>query len=225
MSVKKWGNHGRWVVGYSGLAYSDDDGDTWHQPAEAVWPRGSGFEQVAFVVDGDVLYTFGISEGRWSGVRLRRVVPDRILERDAYRFWDGRRWVDEAASAAVIVPGPVGELSVAWSARERRWLMMYLHPEHRAVVLRTAPRVTGPWSAEQIVVTAAEYPGLYAPYIVPGQEIDSDLYYTMSMWGPYNVFLMHTALQWGGAPPLPAGGAPIAGTTPTQENTPVGASD
>jgi len=226
MSVRNWGEHGRWVVGHSGIAYSDDDGDTWQQPPEAVWPRGSGFEQVAFVMDEGLLYTFGISEGRWSNVRLRRVAPERILEPEAYQFWDGRDWVDEAAFAASVVPGPVGELSVAWSAPQRRWLMMYLNPERRAVVLRTAPRLGGPWSDELVVVTAAEFPGLYAPYMVPGAEIDGDVHYALSMWGPYNVFLLRTTLLWGDVAALPADGGLQAGATAARTGaTPAGVSD
>lgn len=195
MSVRSWGEHGRWTVGHSGIAYSDDDGETWEQPKRAVWPRGSGFEQVAFVVEGRLLYTFGISEGRWSGVRLRRVEAERILDPVAYRFWDGTGWSADPGVAATLVPAPVGELSVAWSESHRRWLMMYLHPARKAVVLRTAPRLTGPWSEERVVITARDYPGLYAPYIVPGSDIDDAVHYTMSMWGPYNVFLMKTQLS------------------------------
>jgi hypothetical protein len=44
------------------------------------------------------------------------------------------------------------------------------------------------------VVTAETYPGLYAPYIVPGSELGEDVYFTMSMWKRYNVFLMHMKL-------------------------------
>ena len=61
-----------------GIAFSDDDGETWHKSRKARWPRGSGFEQVAFVMDDGLLYSFGISEGRWSDVRLRRVEPARL---------------------------------------------------------------------------------------------------------------------------------------------------
>jgi hypothetical protein len=226
MSVRNWGEHGRWVVGHSGIAYSDDDGENWSTPEEAVWPRGSGFEQVAFVKEDGMLYSFGISEGRWSGVRLRRVVPARILEQDAYEFWDGKDWVSDGSSAAIVVPAPAGELSVAWSEPQRRWLMMYLHPERRAVVVRNASRLTGPWSDAQVVVTADEYPGLYAPYIVPGSEINGDVYYTMSMWGPYNVFLLRTTLAWGDPPSLPIAGEPGAKQVAARTGgTPGGASD
>ena len=195
MSVRQWQEPGHWQVGHSGLAYSDDEGQSWRTPADAVWPEDSGFEQVAFARDGGFVHSFGIPEGRYGGVRLRRAAPERILVPAAYEYWNGADWVADASAAAVIVPAPVGELSVAWSSPHKRWLMLYLEPQRRAIVLRTAPQLTGPWGHEQVVVTADEYPGLYGPYIVAGSEIDADLYYTMSLWGPYNVFLMHTTLQ------------------------------
>lgn len=195
MSVRMWQQHGRWSVGHSGLAYSDDDGETWVKPADAVWPAGTGFEQVAFVRDDSVLYSFGIPEGRFGGVRLRRVATGRILEPKAYEYWNGQDWVADAAAAVMIVPAPAGELSVAWSEAHNSWLMMYLDSERHAVVLRTAPELIGPWSEAQVVVTAEEYPGLYAPYIVPGGLIENELYYTMSLWDPYNVSLMRTTLE------------------------------
>lgn len=221
MSVSQWGKHGDWNVRHSGLAYSDDDGETWHTPAQAVWPGGTGFEQVAFVKQDGWIYSFGIGEGRWNGVRLRRVAPERMLEPAAYEYWDGQQWTMAIEAASPVVPAPAGELSVAYSERHRRWLMMYLHPEHRAIVLRTAPELTGPWSDEQRVVSAQEYPGLYAPYIVPGAAIDGELYYTMSLWGDYNVFLMRTELHWGGEPALPTDLA--VGATTTDEGSATGA--
>jgi hypothetical protein len=149
---------------------------------------------VAFVRQDDEVYSFGIPAGRFGDVRLRRVATEHILEPGAYRYWDGEGWVADPSEAATVVPGPVGELSVAWNAHHRQWMMMYLNAERHAVVLRSAPQLTGPWGEERIVVTAEEHPGLYAPYIVPLPDIGRDVYFTMSMWGPYNVFLMKTML-------------------------------
>ncbi|MDX8446064.1 DUF4185 domain-containing protein [Mesorhizobium captivum] len=211
MSVRHWGlTGGNWTVGHSGLAYSDDDGQTWAAPAGATWREACGFEQVAFIMAKDgFLYSFGIPEGRFGGVRLRRVGREHILTPDAYEYWDGTKWEADPKTAAVVVPAPAGELSVAWSEPHHRWLMMYLDETRRAVVLRTATTLTGPWSDAQEVVTADQYPGLYAPYIVPGTEIDGDLYYTMSQWGPYNVFLMHTSLE-PAAPAVVSDDGPVA---------------
>jgi hypothetical protein len=195
MSVRLWGTAGHWYVRHSGFAYSDDDGETWSKPKSAIWPAPTGFEQVTLVQEGDYVYTLGIPGGRFGGVRLRRVAPHGLLDKKAYEYWDSQSWVAEMKAAAMIVPAPVGELSVAWNTRHKRWLMMYLNPRRHAVMLRTALKLSGPWGEEQVVVTAKEYKRLYAPYIVPLSDLGDDVYFTLSQWGPYNVFLLHTTLE------------------------------
>ncbi len=196
MSVRMWTSDGRWMVRQSGLAWSDDDGQTWHRSDSAVWPNGSGFEQVAFVDQGPLIYSFGIPEGRFGGVRLRRVARDALFDPAAYRYWDGSGWVSDRHAAATVVPAPAGELSVAWSETHGLWLMMYLDETKAAIVLRTAPDLVGPWSAAQTVARAGDFPGLYAPYIVPGDALDTEVRFTMSRWKPlYNVFLMRAPLH------------------------------
>ncbi|MEM7709711.1 MAG: DUF4185 domain-containing protein, partial [Pseudomonadota bacterium] len=195
MSVRYWGADDHWSVRRAGLAFSDDDGRTWTRHGTAIWPAGSGFEQVAFAERDGMIYLFGIPAGRFGSVRLARVPSQDILDRAAYSYWDGQAWSADLQKAAPVVPAPAGELSVAWSDAHRRWLMMYLDPVRTAIVLRSSPDLTGPWSDIQEVVTAAQYPGLYAPYIVPGTEIAGEIYFTMSRWKPlYNVFLMKTGL-------------------------------
>ncbi|WP_166461986.1 DUF4185 domain-containing protein [Paracoccus alkanivorans] len=197
MSVRMWTSNGRWLVRRSGLAYSDDDGWTWHRSPAAVWPNGVGFEQVAFVDLGGMIYSFGIPAGRFGEVRLRRVGRDAIFDPAAYRYWDGSGWVPDHRAAAAVVPAPAGELSVAWSETHRRWLMMYLDEVQAAIVLRMADELTGPWSKPQTVAQARDYPGLYAPFIVPGDALDDAVSFTMSRWKPlYNVFLMKAPLHY-----------------------------
>jgi hypothetical protein len=208
MSVRQWGKRGQWDVRYSGFAYSDDDGDTWSVPRSSIWPAGSGFEQVSFVERDDYVYTFGIPGGRWGGVRLRRVAPSAILDRNGYEYWNGERWSNDPRSAAVVVPAPVGELSVVWSERHKLWLMMYMNPKRHAAVLRTAAEITGPWAEEQVVVTRKSYPGLYAPFIVPMRDPGDEVYFTMSLWWRYNVVLMGMTLE-PGATQVAAGQATI----------------
>lgn len=195
MSVRAWGRDDRWSVGRSGLASSRDDGQTWTRSQTAIWPSGTGFEQVAYVEQGGMIYVVGIPQGRYGAAKLGRVAPESIFDPAAYEYWDSKNWVSNIRAAASIVPPSIGELSVAWSAANKRWLMMYYEPDLRAVVLRHAPALTGPWSDMQVVADSREYPGLYAPYIVPGGDIDGELYFTMSRWKPlYNVFLMKTQL-------------------------------
>ncbi|WP_299546324.1 DUF4185 domain-containing protein [uncultured Tateyamaria sp.] len=196
MSVRMWGADDKWYVRRSGLAYSDDDGQNWTRSETAMWPAGTGFEQVAYVESEGMIYVFGIPQGRFGGVRLGRVTPQHVFDPTAYTYWDGQGWLGNVHAAKAIVPAPAGELSVAWSDAHQSWLMMYLEPVERAVILRSAPTMTGPWSDAQIVAHADEYPGLYAPYIVPGLDIDDAVYFTMSRWKPvYNVFLMKGKLE------------------------------
>ena len=48
---------------------------------------------------------------------------------------------------------------------------------------------------ESIVATADAYPALYAPYQLPKWNDGPDIYFTMSMFGPYEVYLMKTRLE------------------------------
>lgn len=195
MSVRGWyGGTGQWDVRHAGFAYSDDDGETWTTPRDAVYPEGSGFEQVAMVREGPHVYIFGIPEGRAGGARLSRVAAGSLLDLDAHEYWDGEGWSPSLEAAATVVPPWVGELSVAWNDAHQQWMMMYLNLEREAVVLRTAPELTGPWGREEVVFTSGEHPGLYAPYILPLPELSDEIYFTMSLWGPYNVFLARVDL-------------------------------
>ena len=193
MSVRHWVSPGLWQTNYSGLAWSDDGGHTWVKDARVRWPADSNFGQVAMIEQRGMVYLFGIPAGRFGSVQVARVKAGELLVPHDYRYWDGRGWSTDPATAAAVVPAPVGELSVRWSSHLGRWLMMYLDESRAAVVLRTAPQLTGPWDKERVVATAAEYPELYAPYLVP-MDTGRDVYFTMSQYGPYEVYLMRARL-------------------------------
>jgi len=193
MSVNSWGAPGHWTLNYSGLAYSDDDGQNWTRDTDMTWPGDSNFGQVAILEYQGYLYFFGIPGGRYGGVQLARVKPQSILDKTAYAYWDGSSWqANNPAAAVTIVPAPVGELSVRWSPFYRKWLMMYLNDPGYRTVLRTADQFTGPWSEEKVILTGQDYPQLYAPYMLPLWNDGPDIYYTMSLFGPYCVYLMST---------------------------------
>ena len=199
MSVRYWGRPGRWRLRHAGLASSMDDGETWVRERGVRWSGRSNFGQAAIVAFEGYAYFFGIPGGRWGGVRLARVPEDAVLDARAYRYWDGERWGERERerAARTLAPPPVGELSVRWNAYLGKWLMLSLNERRRAVVVRTADALTGPWGEERVVATAAEFPGLYAPYILPRPPHSSagpELFFTLSLWGPYNVYLMRTTL-------------------------------
>ena len=194
MAVREWGPPGEWWLNRSGLAYSDDDGQTW-ELSDRIWDAGSNFGQVAFVERGRHVYLFGIPSGRFGGAQLARVERRALLDSDRYEYWDGERWVRDEAAATTVVPAPVGELSVAWNRHQRRWLMMYLDDAADEVVLRTAERLTGPWSEPQTIVTAEQVPSLYAPYLHPRLSGGRDIYFTLSRFDEYDVFWWRTTLE------------------------------
>jgi hypothetical protein len=72
--------------------------------------------------------------------------------------------------------------------------MTYLVDPTQQVVLRMSNSLTGPWSAPQVIVDSSQYPQLYAPYITPLWDNGPDIYFNMSVFGPYQVYLMHTSL-------------------------------
>lgn len=209
MSVRSWGEHGRWTTNHSGIAYSDDNGVTWVKDPRTRWPNepaaGAAFQMAAYAHHDGAVYVFGTPAGRTGALHLARVPDDEVLEPNAYRYWDGAAWSPLIADAAPIVAGPVGETSVQYNAYLDRWTMLHSvsgpgpsgDAHVRAVVLRTADTPTGPWSPAQELVTDVELPGLYAPFMHPWSAAsgDADLYFTMSLWEPYNVYLMKTTLS------------------------------
>jgi hypothetical protein len=201
MDVRQWATPvpGDWVLNRSGLAYSDDDGQNW-TVSDTWWPGDSNFGQVAFIERGKHVYLFGIPGGRFGAVHLARVEKQAMLELDRYEFWDGTGWVGDREAAATVVPAPVGELSVQWNSHYRKWLMTYLNDDDdavnaNAIVLRTADCLTGPWSDEQVIVTAKEVPTLYAPYMPQRWNSGPDIFFTLTRFNLYDVFWWHTSLD------------------------------
>lgn len=198
MSVREWGPPGEWTLNHSGLAYSDDDGQTWTKDPDAVWPGDSNFGQVAFVRQGRYVYLFGIPGGRLGGVQLGRVYFRDMLELDRYEYWDGEQWQADPNQATEVIPGPVGELSVRWNSHYNKWIMMTLHDRpkeewgHGAVTARTAECMTGPWSDEKVVVTSFDVPQLYAPYMPPRWNDGPEIYFSLSRFDHYDVYWWRT---------------------------------
>ncbi len=89
MPVKHWGDPGHWGLGSAGWAYSDDAGETWTRDPGAIFPGDTNWGQVAIEEHGGHLYLFGIPGGRYSDLKLARVVPDELLHIGSYQCWDG----------------------------------------------------------------------------------------------------------------------------------------
>ncbi len=198
MSVQSWGAPGHWTLNNSGIAESTDGGQTWTESPAAQWPGNSNFGQVSMVQPGDgYVYLYGIPGGRYGALQLARVpaFAADMMNLSDYSYWNGLTWVTGQPGAAVdIAPDPVGELSVQWNSYYQKWLMTYLVDPTGQVVLRMSNSLTGPWSAPQVIVDGSKYPELYAPYITPLWNNGPDIFFNLSLYGPYQVFLMHTSL-------------------------------
>ena len=198
MSVRKFTEPGHWITGYSGVAYSDDGGQTWQDVPATHRPNtpalDNTFQMIAYAQRDGYVYAFGTPNGRFGAAHVARVPDDLLLDNSAYEYWTGTGWQrGGSAIAAPIVPGPVGELSVRFDKTLNSWEMTYLDEARKAIVLRLAPEPTGPWSEEIPIATATEYPDLYGGFLNPDSD-GTDLYFTMTQYKTYNVMMMHAKL-------------------------------
>jgi hypothetical protein len=171
------------------------------------------------------MYMFGTPPGRAGAVQLARAPGSLGVYYGNWQYWDGTTWQSNPANAAFIVPalepdqstaqsgghafGSVSELSVAYDPGLQRYLMTYLDLSRNAgaganaptgaIVLRDAPNLTGPWTQEKELLSAATVPALYGGYMYPqsvsgvpfGSAAGTDLYFNVSEWGPYDVYPYH----------------------------------
>lgn len=72
----------------------------------------------------------------------------------------------------------------------------YLNESTGSIELREAEHPSGPWSVPNVMKTARDYPQLYGAFMTPSfmQDGGKSFYFVMSMYGPYNTFLMKATL-------------------------------
>lgn len=204
MSVRAWGAPGSWETNYSALAVSYDNGETFTSVQKTIRPNrvmggpeykpgNENFQMGAFLKHDGFVYSYGTPQGRQGAAYLARVPEAKIIELDAYEYWDGGKWVlDNVGAARQIIPAPMSEMSVMWNDYLKKFISL-TYAEGR-IDLRTADKPEGPWSEPRSILEARQLPGaFYAPFIHPWSS-GPDLYYTLSLWSTYNVLLMKTSL-------------------------------
>ncbi|WP_043537455.1 DUF4185 domain-containing protein [Saccharomonospora cyanea] len=197
MSVREWIRPGVWRTNHAGIAVSRDDGRTWEKPRGARWPNRWGdnrFQLGAFAFAEGRVYLLGTTNGRYGDAYLARADVAALPDTRAFEYWTGSGWSRRARAAAAVVEGPVGEMSLGFHRTLGRWLLMHLDEARRGIVLRSAERLTGPWTPGEVVVSGGEHPAVYGGYLHPWSLDGPDLYYLVSQWGPYNVYLTRTRL-------------------------------
>ena len=203
MDVRSWGEAGKWLTNFSGFSVSEDNGRTWMVAPGIDFAGNSNFAQVGMDKKDGFIYIMGTPSGRVGAAYLARVAESGLLDKSQYSFWNKTKgWVKGISAekeATVVVAAPVSELSIHYSARFKRWLLTYLDPNRNAIVLKQTKDITGPWSDPQDLVSSTAdnyyYGGLYGGFMYPLETKDNSLYFTMSIWYPYNVFWMRADLK------------------------------
>lgn len=138
----------------SGVAVSLNNGATW---LKVRLFEGDGvLGQAALVAADNALYGLFTDAGRMGALRVGRSTdPAR-----AWEFWNGSAW-GGAEGAAVVLDDSVGESSVCWDGGQ--WQLAYMSPNANAVVVRTAPTLTGPYAEARTLIDWNQYHGIYAP--------------------------------------------------------------
>jgi hypothetical protein len=123
-----------------------------------------------------MVYFWGSGAYRRSHVYLARVPLAEIDEpaKSAWRYWNGQDWRSREPEAMPLFTDQqagVGELSAAWVAPLRRWLITYQLRDPAGVWYRTAQNPTGPYSAPRLLYHA-QWPGVgYGAVIHRGWDV------------------------------------------------------
>lgn len=207
MNIYDWGApHGRWLTNFSSIYTSADGGHTWIRRKEVVFSSESHFSQVAYAKRDGWVYMIGTQAGRGDAAYLARFRASELLDMQAYEYWNGKsgKWVRGNETAATpILRGPVGEASLMWHKKFKRWILTYNYDpgydktpliKTYAILYCDTEDITQ-WGTPKVLATADKYPGLYGAYMHPLKDKDDQLWFLMSMWGPYNVFLMNADIM------------------------------
>jgi hypothetical protein len=118
-------------------------------------------------------------------VLVAQVPLDRIQMRSAYRFWSGSGWSSEVEDARPVLSSVVAGLgTVAWNDYLRSYLAAEadLCTGGNRLLIRTAPRPEGPWSAsievslEGVGAKADSYAAILHPELDRGRRIALSVY-------------------------------------------------
>jgi hypothetical protein len=213
MSVKSWGQPGRWTTNYARTVVSDDGGRSFtpvpgstrtnsdastdprlpdlpgHRPGD------ENFQMTALTKDAGYVYVYGTPNGRDGSARLARIPEADFPDLSAAEYRSGSGWSSDVGAATPVLDGRVSELSVQYNAQRGKWLAMYESDE--GIVLREAPSPTGPWGGKHTVVSRAQVPDIYGSFMLPHQAptADGKLYFVATSWAGYNTTMMRTDLN------------------------------
>lgn len=193
MNIKTWTG---WVTNYSSLYKSTDGGENWDRVNSVNFAGESNFGQAGYYNDNGVIYMMGTKTGRDDMPYLARFAEADIEDPSRYEFWNGFGWVTGKENAATpLFNDQVGELSFSYMPELRKWVLLYFNGPRYEISFRYADSPMGPWSEPAQVANGRDWPQLYGSFIHPLSKKGSTLYFIMSMWMPYNTYLMSIDLK------------------------------
>lgn len=101
------------------------------------------FGQAALIV-GDHLHAFGCTEALYHPCMLARAELGGVFERESWEFWSGAEWSSNVDDAVAILEADA-ILTVHRNSHLGRYLAF--HGDAGQILLRSAERLEGPWSA------------------------------------------------------------------------------
>ncbi len=193
MNIRTWAG---WITNYSSLYKSEDAGENWTRLEKVTFGGESNFGQCGYFNDGGIVYMMGTNSGRDGVPYLARFREEDIEAQGLYEYWNGFGWTrgDESA-AAPLFDDKTGELSFSYMPELDKWVLLYFNATRYEISMRSADNPVGPWSDPVQVAGGAKWPQLYGSYIHPLSMKGKTLYFIMSMWLPYNTYLMSVNLE------------------------------
>ena len=194
MSVTQWGSPGQWTTNYSAIAWSIDNGETFHVAPQSVrynqpWSGNQNFQQSAFVRPGDgYVYMYGTPNGRQGAAYVSRVLQNDILDVTKYDYYSAGQqgwfsstpagWYRNSPAAATAVfgvdqgacgvanPGnQVSEMSVQYNMQLKKYVVLY-GDQFNNIVMRTSDTPQSTWSSAKVLM-GQQNGGIYAPMMHP----------------------------------------------------------
>ena len=181
------------------------------------------FQQAALVRPGDgFVYSYGTANGRQGQAYISRVAEADILNVTKYEYYSkGSKgglfgigaykagWYrndpakaspifgKESGACGVGKPGnQVSEMSVQYNKTLGKYVAMHAD-QYNNIILRTSDTPEGAWSGPTVVM-GQQGGGIYAPMMHPWSPstlgTGTDLYFNLSVWNDYNVWLVKTDL-------------------------------
>ncbi|MGW0159649.1 DUF4185 domain-containing protein [Mycobacterium sp. NPDC003323] len=183
----------------------------------------SKFQQAALIRPGDgFVYSYGTPNGRQGQAYISRVAEADILDVTKYEYYSkGSKggffgigaykagWYrnDPAKASAIFgretgacgvgkAGNQVSEMSVQYNKTLGKYVALH-GDQFNNVILRTSDRPEGGWSAPTVLM-GQQGGGIYAPMMHPWSPstlgTGTDLYFNLSVWNDYNVWLVKTDL-------------------------------